>query len=233
MTDYTLHYAPDNASVIVRLALEEMGLPYRTVLVDRMSSQQKSPAYRQLNPAGMIPALETPQGVIFETAAILLWLADHHGQMAPSPDHPDRGDFLKWLFFTATNLQGGLRMTFYPKKFTGSDPAHQNALQTGMRGVLAQHLGILNALAGSGWQWIGQERPSLLDYYISTCLRWCALYPDRNHDWFALDRYPALRAMAQRLEKRHAVQAAQQAEGLGPTPFTAPQPCCPPEGSAL
>ena len=41
---YVLHYAPDNASLIVRLALEEMGLPYRTVLVDRARREQDGAA---------------------------------------------------------------------------------------------------------------------------------------------------------------------------------------------
>ena len=39
---YVLHFAPDNASLIVRLALEEMGLPYRAQLVDRRLSEQQS-----------------------------------------------------------------------------------------------------------------------------------------------------------------------------------------------
>lgn len=48
---YTLHYAPDNASLIIRLALEEIGVPYDTVLVDRAAQAQTLPAYRALNPA--------------------------------------------------------------------------------------------------------------------------------------------------------------------------------------
>ena len=85
---YRLHYAPDNASLVIRLALEDMGLPYETVLVDRTTREQDSAAYRALNPAGLIPVLETPQGPVFETAAILLWLADTHGQLAPAPADP-------------------------------------------------------------------------------------------------------------------------------------------------
>jgi hypothetical protein len=69
---YTLHYAPDNASLIIRLVLDGAGIPYRTVLVDRKARQQDSPAYRALNPAGLVPTLETPQGPISETGAILL-----------------------------------------------------------------------------------------------------------------------------------------------------------------
>jgi len=43
-TPYLLHYAPDNASLIVRLALEDLGVPYTTTLVDRTTQQQRSPA---------------------------------------------------------------------------------------------------------------------------------------------------------------------------------------------
>ena len=82
---YVLHFAPDNASLIVRLALEEMGLSYRTALVDRAVRAQDGGTYRAVNPTGLIPALETPQGVVFETGAILLWLGEVHGRMAPRP----------------------------------------------------------------------------------------------------------------------------------------------------
>ncbi|MFM7445863.1 MAG: glutathione S-transferase N-terminal domain-containing protein, partial [Tabrizicola sp.] len=83
---YTLHYAPDNASLIIRLVLDGAGIPYRTALVDRKRRQQDSPAYRALNPTGLIPTLETPQGAISETGAILQWLADTH-RLAPDPGH--------------------------------------------------------------------------------------------------------------------------------------------------
>ena len=78
-----LHYAPDNASLCIRLALEELGLPYETVLVNRATHAQRSPAYLALNPNGLIPVLETPDGPLFETGAILLWLADTHGGLRP------------------------------------------------------------------------------------------------------------------------------------------------------
>lgn len=76
---YLLHYAPDNASLVVRLALEELRQPCRTALVDRATRQQDRAAYRALNPAGPIPVPKTPDGPIFETAAILLWLSKRPG----------------------------------------------------------------------------------------------------------------------------------------------------------
>ncbi|WP_293576781.1 glutathione S-transferase N-terminal domain-containing protein [Phaeobacter sp.] len=157
MTDYCLHYAPDNASLVIRLALNEMGLPYRTALVDRRAGAQHSAAYRALNPAGLIPVLETPDGPIFETAAILLWLADRHpaAGLFPTPDSPQRATALKWLFHLSNTVHADLRILFYPDKYipTEAVPAAHipnapeeaaitacAALQDGIKTRLMQHL---------------------------------------------------------------------------------------------
>nr|WP_146345129.1 glutathione S-transferase family protein [Phaeobacter marinintestinus] len=230
---YRLYYAPDNASLIVRLVLEEMALHYDTCLVDRSVGAQGSAAYLALNPAGHIPTLITPDGPVSETAAILLWLADRHGQMAPSVNAPGRGVFLKWLFFASNTLQVGLRLNFYPEKYVGAEANHQAALRAQMQTVLPTHLTLLEQLANEGHDWFGSVEPSVLDYHIACCLRWSALYPDTGPGWFQLSDYPNLAALALQLEQRPAVATAQLAEGLGPTPFTAPQLCTPPEGSAF
>ncbi|WP_201722365.1 glutathione S-transferase N-terminal domain-containing protein, partial [Sulfitobacter sp. HI0040] len=86
-----------NASLIVRLTLEQGQIPYETRLVDRRAKAQRGAAYRALNPKGLIPTLETPEGPIFETGAILLWLADRHGELFPAPASPARGKALKWF----------------------------------------------------------------------------------------------------------------------------------------
>jgi glutathione S-transferase len=229
---YRLHYAPDNASLIVRLALEELGLDYDTALVDRGAEGQRAPAYLKLNPHGLIPTLETPQGPIFETAAILLWLADTHGALAPAPDAPCRGDFLKWLFFTSNTLHAGLRMLFYPEKFTGPDASAQSALRSHMQITLATHLAALDALAAAQPPFFNSIPVSVLDLYIPTCLRWMALYPRGHTGWFDLNATPHLSALAARIEQRDSVARAIAAEGLGETPFTRPSYATPPEGSA-
>lgn len=238
MTGYVLHYAPDNASLIVRLVLEEMALPYQTRLVDRQARAQEGAAYRRLNPAGLIPALETPDGVMFETAAILLWLADRHGQTAPPPDSPQRADFLKWLFFTSNTLHARLRLQFYPEKYVGDNADAQARLRRSVQAQSVSNMTLPGALSLLD-QWETRRgdamvnAPTVLDYYIAAILRWCAIYPKGQTAWFDLADYPALSALAEDLEARPAVAAAQVAEGLGPHPFTAPVHPTPPEGSAL
>ena len=229
---FRLHYAPDNASLIIRLALDEMGLAYDTVLVDRRNRAHKSPDYLALNPAGLIPVLETPTGPIFETAAILLWLADRHAKMAPSVNDPDRGGFLKWLFFVSNTVHADLRLTFYPALYAGPSKASQTALRATTQTRLLHHLGLLDDLASQAPVWFSPDAPSLLGYYVACLMRWMALYPkDGARGWFPIRNTPHLDLMLQTHEDRPATAIACRAEGLGPTPFTKPQYATPPEGS--
>ncbi|WP_037309356.1 glutathione S-transferase family protein [Ruegeria halocynthiae] len=229
---YRLHYAPDNASLVIRLALNEMGLFYDTALVDRPGNGLNSPAYRALNPNGLIPVLETPQGPIFETAAILLWLADRHSQLAPAPDNPDRAAFLKWLFFASNTLHADLRILFYAEKYI--EPSQADILRAGIRPRLRQHLGALDAEAQNAPDWLHPDQPSVLTFYVACMMRWMALYPPgSDRSWFQLLDTPHLQKILMQLETRPATRAAIAAEGLGVTPFTSPVYANPPEGSAI
>lgn len=226
-TPYILHYAPDNASLVIRLALEEIGASYTTNLVDRRAQAQRAPDYLALTPTGKIPTLETEHGPLFETAAILLWLADTHATLAPAPDAPERGEILKWLFFLSNTLHPALRMLFYPAAYVGASERDQLSLQAHTQRSILEHIALLDA------HWRHNETPSVLELYTAPMLRWIQLYPrDRDTGWFDLSAFPALHRMANHLETRASTLAAQSAEGLGPTPFTAPQAPCPPEGSA-
>ncbi|WP_298841757.1 glutathione S-transferase family protein [uncultured Roseobacter sp.] len=225
---YVLHYAPDNASLPVRLVLEELGVAYRTRLVDRASEAQRKPEYLAVNPTGLIPALETPYGVVSETAAILLWLADRHGALFPATADPARGERLRWLFFASNTLHAELRRLFYARLYVGGDEDDQSLLRRYSCAAISGHLQLLDTAMPDG------HDPDILDWYLAAMLRWCALYPqDFDHSWFDLQQYPALQSMALRIEARDSTHAAQTAEGLGPTPFTAPRAPEPPEGSAL
>lgn len=232
VTDLRLHYAPDNASLIVRLALEELGLPYKTVLVDRTTNAQKSASYRSLNPTAKIPTLETPDGPIFETAAILLYLADREGHLAPHPASPDRGAFLSWLFYLSNTMHANLRMTFYPQQFIG-DMVDPTCLIKGARANITEGLHLLEAAAGRTDVWLNRPDPSLLDLYLAALLRWMAIYPATDSTWFSLANWPNLAQMAARLENRDSVRALIEAEGMAPHPFTQPDYPNPPEGVAL
>ncbi|MDP3263759.1 MAG: glutathione S-transferase [Tabrizicola sp.] len=225
---YTLHYAPDNASLIIRLVLDGAGIPYRTALVDRRTRQQDSAEYRALNPAGLIPTLITPHGPISETGAILLWLADTHG-LGPKPADPDRLPFLKWLFFLSNTAHADLRQMFYPHLYCPVDahPAHAEIMTARMN----RHFALLDKAAAEHPTLFAPPRP--LAAYTITLARWCVLYTDTAKPWFSLTDYPTLRGLAEAQERRVETPVIARAEGLGPAPFTDPQDPNPPEGSAL
>ncbi len=228
---YRLHYAPDNASLVVRLVLEELGVDYETVLIDRARREQEGDAYRALNPAGTIPVLETPFGPMSETAAILLWLTDTHGALAPGAAEAARPAYLKWLFFVSNTLHPRLRMLFYSDKYVGPDRQLQSGLRAGARKGLQADFALLEALAANRPGWFGGDMPTALDYYVLACARWARVYGNGAKGWFDIRTYPALCDMAERFELRPAALTAAQAEELGPTMFSAPHPCDPPEGS--
>lgn len=228
---YVLHYAPDNASLVIRWALEHLGLPYSTALVDRSAKGQHSQDYLAINPNGLIPALETPEGPLFETAAILLWLSDRHGGFGPAPDAPTRGTFLKWLFFVSNTCHANLRLLFYPDQLV--DAAHIPALQAGATAKLRANFRALNTqMADPKAVWDG-DGPSALDIYIAAVMRWSGVYPrDYDRSWFDLADYPALARICTDLEDLAATSQLCQAEGMGRRPFSDPHPPQPPEGSA-
>lgn len=224
-TPLILYYAPDNASLCVRLALLELQIPFVTVLVDRAAKGQLAPDYLALNPNGLIPTLMTPQGPIYETAAILLWLSEQSavGFLAP---RADRAEALAWLFWLSNTLHPTLRMWFYPEKYIA--PAAVDTLQATTVKNLAAHFAHLEAHA----PWLDDHTPSALGCYLAPMVRWAALYGP-SQTWFDLSKYPRLRAYVISLETRASAHEACLAEGLGETIFSNPAIPNPPEGSAL
>lgn len=117
---YQLFYYPRNASWAPHMVLEEMGVAYERVLVDRKVQAQKSPEYLALNPTGRIPTLIHEGTVVFESAAICLYLCDQNPEsgLAPNLGDPLRAKFYQWLFYLNSTLQPELMVYFYPARHT-------------------------------------------------------------------------------------------------------------------
>ncbi len=217
---YVLHYYPDTASLAVRMVLAELGVQHRCALIDRDGGQTSTPEYRALQPLGLIPAIETPDGPMFETAAILLYLSDRHPGLAPAPTDPARGDFLKWLFFTSTNVHTTLLQIFYPDR-TGGE-ACKEAVQALAIQRMRQYLALLDQAARPNPAFLPDDRPSILGYYIAMLMHWLGQFGADHPLQVNSTDFPALHKVLLTLEAQHATQAIAEDEGLGATPFTAP-----------
>src|SRR6202041_1197751 len=117
MPDELIFYTnPRSRGRIVRWMLEEIGQPYRTEILD-YGTTMKAPAYLAINPMGKVPALRHGNTVITECAAICTYLADafpNAGLNIPI-DHPQRGPYLKWLFFGPGVLESAVMDRAFPR----------------------------------------------------------------------------------------------------------------------
>ena len=107
MTDELVFYThPMSRGRIVRWMLEEVGLPYRTEILD-YGTTMKAPAYLAINPMGKVPALRHGETIVTETAAICAYLADAFpaAGLAPPPGDRLRAPYYRWLFFAAGPLE--------------------------------------------------------------------------------------------------------------------------------
>lgn len=217
-----LHHTPDTAATPVRILLEELALPHTTRLIDRDGGELAAPAYRARHPLGKIPVLETPDGPMFETAAILLWLADTNapGRLAPAPAAQDRGAFLKWLFFTSSNLHPAVMEIYYPDRVAG--PEASEALIPLAAARTHEALTALEAGAKAAPGIFSADRPSILGLYIGTLVRWLGQLPDGHPGLVDAAGYPALHTALAACEATAAAARVAQAEDLGSTIFTHP-----------
>ena len=121
-----LYSLPTPNGVKVSIMLEEIGLPYEPHLVSFDTQDQLSPEFRSLNPNGKIPAIIDPDGPsgaplgLFESGAILYYLAEKTGQLLPS-DAGDRYRTLQWVMFQMGGIGPMFGQLGFFHKFAGKD----------------------------------------------------------------------------------------------------------------
>lgn len=127
---YTLYWAPTGANMAAHAALIEIGAPREMVRIDMDKGEHRGEAYRKIQPHGRVPALRHGEMVMYESAAILLYLADRHPQAGLAPDvtSPERGLFTQWLMHLTNTVQEHEMHWFHPD-FYIDGPEHQAALK--------------------------------------------------------------------------------------------------------
>jgi len=88
----------------VALCLEEMGLPYELVPVDTRKGEQHTASFLAINPNAKVPAIVDDGATVFDSNAILLYLAEKTGKFLPGKSLAERGEMLSWLMFVASGI---------------------------------------------------------------------------------------------------------------------------------
>ncbi|MDP2006757.1 MAG: glutathione S-transferase family protein [Rubrivivax sp.] len=211
----TLHYLPGAASFAVHVVLQETAAPFRLQLVDRANDGHKSPAYLKLNPNGLIPVLVDGDLVLYETAAVLLHLADTHpaAGLAPPLGSAERAQYYKWMVWLSNTVQAHLIHYFYPERLVDAGNADGAAqvkrhAEAKVGSCLAQ---IDDLLASRRGPWLLGTDYSAADALAFMLCRWT-----RNFQTRPARDYPHIGPYLQRMLARPAVQRVFATEQLPP-----------------
>ncbi len=156
----------------VSIALEEMGLPYEFRHIDLVNREQKESWFLELNPNGRIPVIIDRGAndlVLFESGAILIYLAEKTGRLLPRAE-PGRSRALQWLMFQMGGIgpmmgQANVFFRYFPEKIQPAIDRYQNECRR-LFEVLNTQLGRTEYLAG--------------DYSIADIANWAWV---RTHEW--------------------------------------------------
>ena len=181
----------------VSIALEELGLPYTLKVLDLAAGEQKTPAFLAINPNGRIPAIvDRAAGnfAVFESGAILVYLAEKTGRLMPS-DAQGRSRVMQWLMFQMGGVgpmmgQANVFYRYFPEKIQPAIDRYQGESKRLLR-VLDGQLKDHEYLAG--------------DYSIADIAHWAWV---RTHRWSGVDvsDLPHLQRWLSAIRARPAVQ---------------------------
>ena len=179
------------------VALEELALPYTVQAIDLMKGEQKTPAFLAINPNGRIPAIvdrEADDFAVFESGAILIYLAEKTGRLMPT-HAKGRSRVLQWLMFQMGGVgpmmgQANVFFRYFPEKIQPAIDRYQNESRR-LFEVMERRL--------SESEWLAD------DYSIADIANWCWV---RTHKWsgVSVEGLPQLQRWLDAMRERPACQ---------------------------
>jgi glutathione S-transferase len=175
---YILYGGDFTRATLVQWVLEEGKIEYELRKIDIQNGEHRSAEFLAINPAGLVPALITPEGdTLYEVAALMLYLADRHqlAELAPPLTDPDRGLFLSTVFHVAADIQSEMKRFHFPHRF--SLRSEDNAgIQDLAKSLVLSRLNVMNTRLAKRGPYVLGTRFCLADVYL--CF-WIA-YLDRE-----------------------------------------------------
>ena len=192
-----LYTAPTPNGWKASIALEEMALDYKTIAINIMTGDQKTPEFLAINPNGRIPAIvdtENDNFAIFESGAIMMYLAEKTGKFLPT-DIKQRSQVIQWLMFQMGGVgpmmgQANVFFRYFPEKIPAAIERYQTESKR-LLTVLDNQLKDNEYLAG--------------DYSIADMANWCWA---KTYAWSGveIDDLPNLQRWLDQINERPAVQ---------------------------
>ena len=188
--------------------LREIGCPFELIRVDISRGENRAPAYLALNPNARVPTLVHGERVIYESAAILMYLCEAHPDagLMPLPGEEDRGVFLQWLFWLTNTLQEDLQHWWHADNYLDGEPARLELKAVAER-RLGRMFSQLDSHLAEGPYMLGR-RFSALDIFLAMLCRWTRAMAT------PATSYPNLNRLIGLVTARPAWVAMMRAEGI-------------------
>ncbi len=195
MIKFYFNHAPN--PVKVALFLEEAGLPYEPIPVDTRKGEQFAPDFLKINPNGKVPAIVDGDVTMFDSNAILLYLAEKSGQFLPENTPAARAQMLSWLLFVASGVGPFSGQSVHFRHAAPDTPYAKNRYVYEAR----RHYGLLNDRLAQGRYMLG-DTYTLVDMAV---WGWSRMVPYVIAD-DAFDQLPHLKRHLDEISARPAAQ---------------------------
>jgi glutathione S-transferase len=201
----TLHFAPHSRASTIRLLLEELKADYDLHIINLQKQEQYRPEYLAINPMGKVPALQHGDALVTEQGAIVLYLSDLYADrgLTPTIGDPQRGEFLRWLFFYGSCFEPAVM-----DRYLKHEPAPRGTSPYGSFELVMERL---EERLSRGPYMLG-ERFTSLDILWGSAFRWTVgfgLVPPTPNIAAYLERHNA-RPLVVELAAKDAALAAEQ-----------------------
>ncbi|MCB1741842.1 MAG: glutathione S-transferase N-terminal domain-containing protein [Gammaproteobacteria bacterium] len=193
------YYAPGSCALATHIALEEAGADYEAVLVDFTSQQQRSAEYLAVNPKGRVPALVTDQGILTETPALLVYVAQCFpaAGLAPLQDAYALARVQSFNSYLCSTVHVNHAHRARGARWADA-PEALEAMQRKVPQTMTESFSLIEREMFKG-PWVMGEQYTICDPYLFTISRWLA------SDSVSIEQFPAVNDHHQRMLERPAV----------------------------
>ena len=201
-----LYYAPGACSRASHIALREAGAEFEGCQVDFAAAEQRTDAYRRVNPKGRVPALETGQGILTETPAILTYVAQQYplAKLAPLTNPFEFARLQAFNSYLCATVHVAHAHSRRGERWA-DDPAAIEAMKRKAPEVMAACFQLIEDEYFAG-PWVMGEEYSIADPYLFTITQWLPAHKIESN------RYPKVHGHLNRMLEREAVREAIKAE---------------------
>ncbi len=196
---FKLYTSRGTGGFAAHAVLEEAGARYEIVPIDTKAGEHKSVKFLRLNPMAQVPVLELPNGqVMTESAAMVIYLCDRLGVLAPAPASKNRPAFLRWLVFLAVNTYTADLRVYYSERFS-TVPGDVTGIREQALADMERQFDLVDRAIGNNKYLLGAT-VSAVDIYLTMLIYW---HPEPQK---MLSRFSNIARVAERVTARKSIR---------------------------